>query len=116
MQKEQHASEISELESRLKKETETKKEMEIRLENDIRTLETKVEHFRAKSEELSSGRASDNNANLLRQIEVLQAQHDIATQNWSGIEANLQTRISNWNRKLKTTRLVNLICERRLKL
>ncbi|KAF5113171.1 hypothetical protein DV495_002280 [Geotrichum candidum] len=69
--------------------------MEIRLENDIRTLETKVEHFRAKSEELSSGRASDNNANLLRQIEVLQAQHDIATQNWSGIEANLQTRISN---------------------
>jgi chromosome segregation ATPase len=93
--KEQHASEISELESRLKKETESKKEVEIRLQNDIRTLETKVEHFRAKSEELSSGRANDSNVNLLRQIEVLQAQHDIATQNWTGIEANLQTRISN---------------------
>lgn len=93
--KEQRASEISELESRLKKETESKKEIESCLQNDIRNLESKVEHFRAKSEELSSGHASDNNVNLLRQIEVLQAQHDIATQNWTGIEANLQTRISN---------------------
>lgn len=93
--KEQRASEISELESRLKTETESKKEIESRLQNDIRNLESKVEHFRAKSEELSSGHTSDNNVNLLRQIEVLQAQHDIATQNWTGIEANLQTRISN---------------------
>lgn len=54
-----------------------------------------MEHFRAKSEELSSGASGDSNLNLIRQVEVLQAQHDIASENWRGIESNLQSRIAN---------------------
>lgn len=54
-----------------------------------------MEHFRAKSEELTSNTSGDNHLTLLRQVEVLQAQHDIATENWSGIESSLQSRIAN---------------------
>lgn len=64
-------------------------------------MESRVEHFRAKSEELSSGTSGDNHVNLLRQIEVLQAQHDIATENWSGIESNLHSRIANLEQELE---------------
>lgn len=54
-----------------------------------------MEHYRSKTEELSSGTSGESNLSLMRQVEVLQTQHDIATENWNRIETNLQSRIAN---------------------
>lgn len=54
-----------------------------------------METFRARAEEASSGSTGITHAKLLRQIETLQAQYSVATENWRGIEASLLTRITS---------------------
>lgn len=52
-----------------------------------------MEVLRTKAEEASSGATGDAQAKLLRQIETLQAQYAVASENWQGIESSLQARL-----------------------
>ncbi len=57
-------------------------------------LESRLEAFRARAEEASSGGSGDVQAKLLRQIETLQNQYAIASENWQGIEGSLLSRVA----------------------
>lgn len=98
---EKYKSEIKELEARISRDSSAWDTQRTKMDKDIRSLEAKVEMYRGRSEELSSGTSSDSQVTLLRQIEVLQSQHSIATENWNGIESNLQNRITNLEQQLE---------------
>lgn len=112
---EKYKIEIQELDSRYTKESTAWKALESKLRNDIVALEAKVEMYRSKSEELSSATNSDvlsgkidgptgskeSQVALLRQVEILQSQLTVATENRNGIESNLQARISNLEQQLE---------------
>jgi predicted nucleic acid-binding Zn-ribbon protein len=57
-------------------------------------LESKLELLRSRSEEASSSATGDSQAKLLRQIETLQTQYSLASQNWQGIETTLTSRVA----------------------
>lgn len=99
--KEKNKVELAELESRIRKDTSASEETQSKMDKDIRALQAKVEVYRSRFEELSSGTSSDSQLTLLRQIEVLQSQHNIATENWTGIEQNLQNRITSLEQQLE---------------
>ena len=58
-------------------------------------LESRLESLRARAEDISSRSSGDTQAKLLRQIETLQTQYLVASENWQGIEGSLQARISS---------------------
>lgn len=62
-------------------------------------MESRLEAFRARVEEVSAGTSGDVHAKLLRQIETLQNQYAVASENWQGIEGSLLTRISALERE-----------------
>lgn len=62
---------------------------------DHQVLESKIEALRARVEEASSGSTGDAHAKLLRQVETLQTQYAIASENWQGIEGSLLARVAN---------------------
>lgn len=62
-------------------------------------MESRLEAFRARAEEASVGTNGDVHAKLLRQIETLQNQYAIASENWQGIEGSLLTRITALERE-----------------
>ncbi|KAI0398416.1 hypothetical protein F5Y17DRAFT_2768 [Xylariaceae sp. FL0594] len=66
--------------------------VELELKGEVQTLERKLEALRASAEEASSGAVGDAQVKLLRQIESLQTQYSIASENWQGMEASLQAR------------------------
>ena len=51
--------------------------------------------MRVRAEEVSSGSSGNTQAKLLRQIETLQTQYSVASENWRGIEGSLLTRIAD---------------------
>ncbi|KAI1265264.1 hypothetical protein F5Y18DRAFT_65187 [Xylariaceae sp. FL1019] len=69
--------------------------VELELKGEVQMLESKLESLRTKAEEASSGAVGDTHAKLLRQIETLQTQYSIASDNWQGMEASLGARIAN---------------------
>lgn len=58
-------------------------------------MEGKMESLRARAEEVSSGASGDAHAKLLRQVETLQTQYAIASENWQGIEGSMLGRIAS---------------------
>jgi len=62
-------------------------------------VEGKLEAMRMRAEEASSGAAGDSQAKLLRQVETLQTQYSIASENWQGIETTLLARITGLERE-----------------
>ncbi|KAI9677093.1 MAG: hypothetical protein M1817_006932 [Caeruleum heppii] len=68
---------------------------EIELRGEQATLESKMEVLRARAEEVSTGATGDAQAKLLRQIETLQTQYAVASENWQGIEGSLVTRVTS---------------------
>lgn len=50
--------------------------------------------MRARTEEASSASTGDSRAKLMRQIEIMQSQYSVASENWQGIESSLQTRLT----------------------
>lgn len=62
-------------------------------------MESRLEAFRARVEEASAGTSGDVHAKLLRQIETLQNQYAVASENWQGIEGSLLTRITALERE-----------------
>jgi len=68
-------------------------------------LESKLEVLRSREEESSTSATSSAQAKLLRQIEMLQTQHSIASQNWQRIEGSLQHRNESLEKeKIELTR------------
>lgn len=86
--------EIENLRQSLIREKEQARLMETEMLAEQATLESKLESFRVRAEEASTGDIGDSRAKLLRQIETLQNQYSAASQNWQGIESNMLGRIT----------------------
>lgn len=69
--------------------------LEAELKNEQSVLESKMESLRSKAEEASSGAAGESQAKLLRQIETLQTQYAVASENWQTLEGSLLARLAN---------------------
>lgn len=87
-------SEIREVKEGAARQQERAKVAELELRGEIANLETKLELLRSRTEEVSSSATSDSQAKLLRQIETLQTQYALASENWQGIESTLTSRVA----------------------
>lgn len=92
-------SQIRELREKIDKDAERAKVAEFEARTEQQMLESKLEVMRARAEEVSSGATGDAQAKLLRQIETLQTQYAVASENWQGIEASLLARATNLERE-----------------
>lgn len=67
---------------------------ELELTTEIKSVEAKMEAMRARIEEASTeAEGAESGAKLLRQIELLQNQYDLAKTNWETIEGSLNARL-----------------------
>lgn len=73
-------------------------------QTDILTLETKLESWRSRAEESSASATGEAQAKLLRQVETLQCQQSVASENWQRIETSLSQKISALDKELETAR------------
>ncbi|KAF5867698.1 putative m protein repeat protein [Botrytis fragariae] len=83
---------IKELREKMDREAEDARIAALEMKNEQQMLESKLEMMRARAEEVSTGATGDAQAKLLRQIETLQTQYAVASENWQGIEASLTAR------------------------
>jgi len=88
-------AQIKELREKIDKDAEKARMAELEAKNELQMLESKLEVMRTRAEEASSGVTGDAQAKLLRQIETLQSQYAIASENWQGIEASLLARAAS---------------------
>ena len=88
-------AQIKELREKMDKDAERTRMAELEMRTEQHELESKLELMRARAEEVSSGATGDAQAKLLRQIETLQSQYAVASENWQGIEASLVARAAN---------------------
>jgi len=86
--------EIGDLKAKIERDSERAKMTEAELRSEAAIMETKVEILRARAEEVSSGASGDAHSKLLRQVETLQTQYAIASENWQGIEGSLLGRVA----------------------
>lgn len=86
---------INEQREKAKSAAERTRAVELELKGEVQILESKLETLRAIAEEASSGAVGDAQAKLLRQIETLQTQYSIASDNWQGMEASLLARTAS---------------------
>ncbi|KAI1350168.1 hypothetical protein F5Y01DRAFT_163665 [Xylaria sp. FL0043] len=86
---------ITELRDKAERASERARAIELELKGEVQMLESKLEALRASAEEASSGAVGDAQVKLHRQIETLQTQHSIASENWRGIEASLEAKVAN---------------------
>lgn len=87
--------EISDLKGTIEQEKERARLLEIELKGEQSALESKMESLRSRAEEASSGVTGDAQAKLLRQIETLQTQYAVASENWQTLEGSLLARLAN---------------------
>ncbi|EFE37352.1 hypothetical protein TRV_08001 [Trichophyton verrucosum HKI 0517] len=87
--------EIQDLKDSLNREKERSRTQEIELRGEQSVLESKMESLRARAEEASSSATGDAQAKLLRQVETLQTQYAVASDNWHGIETSLLSRLAS---------------------
>ncbi|KAF2964522.1 hypothetical protein GQX73_g9065 [Xylaria multiplex] len=86
---------ITESREKAERASERARAIELELKGEVQILESKLEALRARAEEASSGAVGDAQVKLLRQIETLQTQYSIASQNWQGMEASLEAKVIN---------------------
>ncbi|KAK5654776.1 hypothetical protein OQA88_6812 [Cercophora sp. LCS_1] len=89
----------NELKEKAERASERARALELELKAEVQTMESKLEAMRIRAEEASSGAIGDSQAKLLRQVETLQTQYSIASENWQGIEATLLARIANMEKE-----------------
>lgn len=87
--------EIDELKEKIEREKERARMLETELKGEQSVLESKMESLRSRAEEASSGVTSETQAKLLRQIETLQTQYTVASDNWHTLEGSLLSRLAN---------------------
>ncbi len=90
----QHQYELRELREKAEREKERARVAEIERQGELNILESRLEAYRARAEEASAGQTGDVQAKLLRQIETLQNQYAVASENWQGIEGSLLARVT----------------------
>lgn len=88
-------AQADELRKEAERASEKAKALELELKAEVQVMEGKLEAMRTRAEEASSGVTGDSQAKLLRQVETLQSQYSIASENWQGIETTLRSRIVN---------------------
>lgn len=86
-------AQADELRKEAEKASKKAKALELELKAEVHMMESKLEAMRTRAEEASSGVTGDSQAKLLRQVETLQSQYSIASENWQGIETTLRSRI-----------------------
>lgn len=84
----------TELREKAERANERCRALELEMKAEAQVMESKLEAIRARAEEASSGATGDSQAKLLRQVETLQTQYSIASDNWQGIESTLLARIA----------------------
>lgn len=87
--------EIASLKENVEQEKEKARVLEVELKGEQSVLESKMESLRSRAEEVSSGAAGDAQVKLLRQIETLQTQYAVASENWQALEGSLLSRLAN---------------------
>ncbi|KAF8249308.1 hypothetical protein K440DRAFT_649504 [Wilcoxina mikolae CBS 423.85] len=87
--------EIADLKNKMERDMEKARAREVELKVEQSVMESKLEALRARLEEASSGSTGDAHAKLLRQVETLQTQYAIASENWQGIEGSLLARVAS---------------------
>lgn len=114
--------EIKELKEGIEREKERARVLEAELKGEQSILESKMESLRSRAEEVSSSAAGDAQAKLLRQIETLQTQYAVASENWQALEGSLLSRLANVEKerdeiarregdlRRKARELVRMIC------
>ena len=90
----QHQNELRELKEKAEREKERARVGEVERQGEQSILESRLEAYRARAEEASAGQSGDVQAKLLRQVETLQNQYAVASENWQGIEGSLLSRIT----------------------
>ncbi|OBT62225.1 hypothetical protein VE03_08040 [Pseudogymnoascus sp. 23342-1-I1] len=88
-------AQIKELQSKAEREVERARAAELEQKGEIQLLESRLEVMRTRAEEISSGATGDAQAKFLRQIETLQTQYSIASENWQGIQTSLTSQVTN---------------------
>ena len=91
---EKNASELKKAQEKMQREADRNRASEMGLKNEVSLLESRLEALRERSEEASVGSTGDAHAKLMRQVETLQSQYALASENWQGIESSLQTRVT----------------------
>lgn len=91
--------EIQHLKEKIEQEKERARILELELKGEQSVLESKMESLRSRAEEASTGAAGDAQAKLLRQIETLQTQYAVASENWQTLEGSLLARLSSVERE-----------------
>ncbi|KAI9738599.1 MAG: hypothetical protein M1834_008103 [Cirrosporium novae-zelandiae] len=86
---------IRDLKEQAEREKERARTTEVEHRSELASQESRLEALRSRAEEASSGNTGDAQAKLLRQIEMLQTQYTVASENWQGIEGSLLSRISH---------------------
>lgn len=86
---------VNEMREKAERAHERTRALELEMKAEIQVMESKLEAMRVQAEEVSSGAGGDSQGKLLRQIETLQTQYSIASENWQGIESTLLARIAN---------------------
>jgi hypothetical protein len=86
---------LNEMKEKAERATERTRALELEMKAEIQVMESKLEAMRVQAEEVSSGAGGDSQAKLLRQVETLQTQYSIASENWQGIESTLLARLAN---------------------
>ncbi|KAJ5677881.1 uncharacterized protein N7477_003514 [Penicillium maclennaniae] len=92
---EKSKKEINELKEKIDQERERARMLEVELKSEQSVLESKMESLRSRAEEASSGTTGETQAKLLRQIETLQTQYSVASENWHALEGSLLARLAN---------------------
>ncbi|KAH2488708.1 hypothetical protein KXV28_007001 [Aspergillus fumigatus] len=87
--------EVADLKEGIAQEKEKARLLEAELKGEQSVLESKMEALRAKAEEASSSSTGETQAKLLRQIETLQTQYAVASENWQTLEGSLLSRLAN---------------------
>lgn len=86
---------VAEARERAERASKRARAIELELKGEVQILESKLEALRVRAEEASSGAVGDAQVKLLRQIEMLQTQYSVASENWQGMEASLGARAAN---------------------
>ena len=89
-----YQAEIRELREKAERDKERARVAEIERQGEHNILESRLEALRARAEEASAGSTGDVQAKLLRQVETLQNQYAVASENWQGIEGSLLARVT----------------------
>ncbi|KAK4240715.1 TATA element modulatory factor 1 TATA binding-domain-containing protein [Achaetomium macrosporum] len=87
-------AQAAELREKAERANERARALELELKAEVQVMESKLEAMRMRAEEASSDAAGGSQAKLLRQVETLQTQYSIASENWQGIETTLLARIT----------------------